>query len=312
MTEKELFLLSGLESVLGKADKKSGKNHAFHCPFCNHRKKKLEVNIETSDKGYNLYSCWVCGEKGRSVESLLYKVGVEKQQVDSITQYIKKTRFSESKKDTPNVLRLPKEFRSAFSKDAKGYSHSQARHYLHSRGISDVDIVKYNIGYCSTGLYKDRIIIPSYDSNNRLNYFISRSYSKGFRKYMNPNVSKDIIFFENLINWHDPIVLVEGVFDAISVRHNAIPMLGKRPSKKLKETIAKKHVSTIIIMLDSDAKSDAMDLGSYFQKQGINTFVVLLNSKDPNELGYEKVFSYIENSKPLTYKDILINKVQNI
>jgi DNA primase len=116
---------------------------------------------------------------------------------------------------------------------------------------------KYNIGFCYQGPYENRIIIPSYDENQELNYFIARSYlTRTKMKYKNPEAQKEtIIFNEHLINWSQPIYIVEGAFDSIFIP-NAIPMLGKFMSdflfKKLYENAKK-----IIIVLDPDAWTDA-------------------------------------------------------
>ena len=48
----------------------------------------------------------------------------------------------------------------------------QAYNYLIKRGITDNIIDKYGIGFCDKGSFSGRIIIPSYDSKNQLNYFI--------------------------------------------------------------------------------------------------------------------------------------------
>ena len=40
--------------------------------------------------------------------------------------------------------------------------------------------------------------------------------------YKNPEASKNIIFFENLINWNAPIILCEGVFDAMAIRTSGV------------------------------------------------------------------------------------------
>ena len=75
-------------------------------------------------------------------------------------------------------------------------------------GLPTIDFIKYSIGYCTSGEYGGRVIIPSYSESNQLNYFIARSYDGNFYKYRNPEVSKDVIFFENLINWNAPIILM--------------------------------------------------------------------------------------------------------
>ena len=48
--------------------------------------------------------------------------------------------------------------------------------------------------------------------------FIKRIFPNSRFKYKNPPMSKDTVVFELFINWNEPIVLVEGSFDAIAVR----------------------------------------------------------------------------------------------
>ena len=84
--------------------------------------------------------------------------------------------------------------------------------YVKDRGITQEDIIRYNLGYCDSGIYSNRIIIPSYDRDNRLNYFIRSVFDEEKFKYKNP-ISKNVTIFENQINWKEPITLTEGVFD---------------------------------------------------------------------------------------------------
>ena len=58
-------------------------------------------------------------------------------------------------------------------------------------------------------------------------------------KYKNPPISRDVIVFDGMINWNEPITLVEGVFDSFSVKRNVIPLLGKFLLSKLKNKILK-------------------------------------------------------------------------
>ena len=74
--------------------------------------------------------------------------------------------------------------------------------------FDNYDIKKYKIGYCEDGLYQHRIIIPSYDDDGVLNYFVGRSYMESGMKYKNPNVSKDVVGFDYFIAWSKPIVCV--------------------------------------------------------------------------------------------------------
>ena len=69
---------------------------------------------------------------------------------------------------------------------------------------------------------------------DNLDYFVARSFEKEpSRKYDAPSSDKNIIGFENMINWNIPVVLCEGAFDAIAIKRNAIPLFGKNISKKV-------------------------------------------------------------------------------
>jgi DNA primase len=79
-------------------------------------------------------------------------------------------------------------------------------------------------------------------------------------KYKNPTAEKDkIIFNEHLINWEKDIFLVEGVFDGFFLE-NSIPMLGKKISSLLFETLYNKAKSDIIICTDGDAWQDGLKI----------------------------------------------------
>ena len=105
-------------------------------------------------------------------------------------------------------------------------------------------------------MYSNRIIIPSYDRDNRLNYFIVWSvFSEEKFKYKNPSVSKNVTIFENQINWNEPITLCEGVFDDEYQKKVPIPLLGKFIPKTLMDSIYKKGIKEIKIILDKDVQS---------------------------------------------------------
>ena len=64
---KEDLLKQLLESILGKSKPaRGGEEAVFHCPSCNHHKKKLTLNLSTQK-----FQCWVCGYKGHRAFKLL-------------------------------------------------------------------------------------------------------------------------------------------------------------------------------------------------------------------------------------------------
>lgn len=231
---------------------------SWNCPVCDEDKHKgnLEVNI---DKG--VFHCWSCGEfEGThgSLGKLFDKYGNRKLKK---LYNILKPETVQPKQKRIKKLTLPEGF-TLFKESSPVYPvRRQAYNYLKNRGITDEIIEKYNIGFCDRGSHTGRIVVPSYDGDGELNYYIARSWDpKSKFKYKNPEAEKDkIIFNERLIDWEKDIYLVEGVFDGFFL-DNSIPMLGKHMSEILFEKIYTKSKGDIIIALDGDAWSNAVKL----------------------------------------------------
>jgi DNA primase len=183
--------------------------------------------------------------------------------------------------------------------------------YLKKRGITIDDIEKYNIGYCETGRYAKMVIIPSYDENGNLNYFTGRSFELNpFIKYRNPEVSRDIVPFELFINWNIPLVLCEGPFDAIAIKRNAIPLLGKNIQQNLMKKIVTSKVEKIYIALDTDAQKQAVKFAEYFINEGKEVYFMDLEDKDPSDMGFEKFTNLIQNTYPIDQYGLMERKLQ--
>ena len=170
-------------------------------------------------------------------------------------------------------------------------------------------MVRYNLHYCLNGVYQNRIIVPSYDSNGQLNYFVGRDFYKGGMKYKNPPIPKDIIGFDLYIDWSQPIVLCEGVFDAIAIKNNSIPLFGKTILPKLFEKILTKKVKHIIISLDEDAFQDSLKMIKKFFDNGISVNFVKLTNSDPSDLGYKKMIDKLETSTEVNFKELMRMKI---
>ena len=209
-------------------------------------------------------------------------------------------------------LTLPKDFKQV-SNNSSDITGKQAWNYLKNRGITMDDVKKYNIGYCEYGNYSNMVIIPSYDSNGKLNYFTGRSFEKDpFRKYRNPEASRNIIPFELFINWDLPLVLCEGPFDAIAIKRNAIPLLGSNIQGSLMKKIVTSTVKKIYIALDSDAIKKALKYAEEFINEGKEVYMVELQGKDPSEMGFFDFTKLIQTTTPLTQYDLMEKKLQLI
>ena len=301
------LLVTLVDSVLGKGKSTSRGNYAYQCPLCKHHKPKLEVNFTENKKGHNPWHCWVCNTRGKTIPNLLNKVGAS-HKIEDAKKLIPQGSFVEEKV-YHQELSLPKEFTSLVG-TPKNLTAKQALFYLKKRGVTMNDIIKYDIGYCEYGEYSNMIVIPSYDLNGQLNYFTSRSFQKNpYRKYKNPSVSRDIIPFEMFINWNSPLVLCEGPFDAIAIKRNAIPLLGKNIQSNLMKKIILSKVEKIYIALDKDAIKSSITFCEKFMNEGKEVHLLEMDDEDPSELGFNSFTELIQKSIPLTLSGLLSKKL---
>jgi DNA primase catalytic core, N-terminal domain len=302
-----------LERVLGEQGRlRTGNNLQLHCPFCNHRKRKLELCL---DDPY-FWHCWTCDAKGKGFFSLLKKLRVPHSMMEELESIVGSQRdFSKNLNfDKPLIsfeepkeakcesdLQLPEEFSSlTFDDGSRDYKVALA--YAVKRKISGCDIVKYNIGYCARGRYQDRLVFPSYDKDNRLNFFSARSYyDDAPLKYLNSQVSKDIIGFENMVDFDYPIYLCEGALDAISLKRNAVPLFGKTLSNRLKTAIIENRCPEVNIVLDDDALPAALKIADFVTAVGRVSKLIRLHGKDPNVLGFEKTRMEVRDTGKLDF-----------
>jgi DNA primase len=304
---KNIKLLQLLESILGKGKSTSGNNIAFFSPFVSHYKPKLEIDINTNSAGENAWHCWISDKKGRTISSLFKQLNLPKERFEQLAKIIESSRYRSTSAETKpaQILQLPAEYIPLWKKKSTP-DYRNAMYYLSSRGITMFDILKYRIGYCESGEYSGKIIIPSYDAAGQLNYFVSRAFYKAdTQKHKNPKVSKDIIGFEMFINWSQPIILCEGSFDAIAVKRNAIPLFGKIIQPALQKKIIEERVRDIYICLDADALKNALDIAERFMGEGLNVYFVELKNQDASELGFTQIRKIIENTDLLTFERVM-------
>jgi len=292
------FVKTKIDEVLGYGRNLGKGEIQYHCPFCSHHKPKLQVNLETQK-----WRCWVCNSKGIKMYTLLRKLNVDYGVLDTIKKIYGEVVYSSHKEEDVQIT-LPPEYKPILD-NLHIIEFKVSYNYLKKRGISDNDIRKHRIGFCESGLYRGRIIVPSYDSEGRLNYFIARTiYDNESYKYKNPPISKNVVMFDSTINWNMPITLCEGVFDAISIRRNAIPILGKIPSQNLLSKILLNRPK-VNIVLDNDALSDAIKQFTYLTNNDIECNLISLEGKDPSDMGFAEVTKQIQTNTTSSFEDLI-------
>ena len=297
-------------NILDKALKSKGNKlkktneYMYWSPFVQHHKPKLQVNIETGK-----WHCWVSNQGGHNLFQLLKQVNADRILFKELSDAVGSTYYTSDKKDDKQIiLNLPKEAKPLWN-GGDSVQKLHALKFIMERGLTMEDVVRYNLHYCLNGVYQNRIIVPSYDSNGQLNYFVGRDFYKGGMKYKNPPIPKDIIGFDLYIDWSQPIVLCEGVFDAIAIKNNSIPLFGKNILPKLFEKILTKKVKHIIISLDEDAFQDSLKMIKKFFDNGISVNFVKLTNSDPSDLGYKKMIDKLETSTEVNFKELMRMKI---
>ena len=276
----------------------------YWSPFISHHKPKLQINVQTQK-----WHCWVSNQGGHNLFQLFKKLKASKEHFDELVELVGDRKYvKRNVKEDKKIVRLPNEFKPLW-KNGSSIIKKHSIVYLSNRSIGMADIIRYGIGYCEEGVYSNRVIIPSYSSNGELNYFVGRDIYDGGMKYKNPPVSKDVIGFDLFINWNEPIILCEGVFDAIAIRRNAIPLFGKTIPKSLMKKIYEKQVKQIYILLDSDAIMDSIKMTDSLMKNGIDVYYVNLSEEDPSDMGFKKVINLIKKTKQTSFSDLMRMKL---
>jgi len=273
-----------IDQVLGPSTRQ-GSEFVYPSLCCGHHKPKLSINFQ---KG--VYKCWVCDYRGKSLKRLVRRWGnfshisqwrqFDKDPIDADLKDI----FTSLGEDR-QIIDLPDDF-IPLSRPQRPMD-NKAHHYLRNRGLSKEDILMWRIGYCPTGHYANRIIVPSFSEQGDCNYYVARTYEKKrWPPYLNGPGSKDIIFNELMIDWDSEVVLVEGVFDAIAVGNNAIPLLGStlRDDSELFSRIVSEDAS-VVIALDHDAYDKSLRIAKKLLSYDIEVrFVDTSGYKDVAEM----------------------------
>ena len=187
-----------LESFLGEHRKHIEETGqvSYDCKACSEEKGLLDGdgkgNLEVN---YNLgvFRCWSCSDTNDmrgSITKLIKRYGTPK----TLRDYLlvkPDTDLVNKKEGIDIVVELPEGYKLLSETTDKDYKSSEAKQYLYRRGIGDEIIKDFNIGYTCRGDFFNRIIIPSYDKDLKLSYFIARWFSnqKTKLKYLNPTAA---------------------------------------------------------------------------------------------------------------------------
>jgi hypothetical protein len=320
-----LNLIHILDRALGPHDKIWRKNEvSYKCPnpSCTSDKAKLIINTEKC-----MYQCWVCDFKGRPKKKenklnciirLFLKIGKrsEAEELAANTDFyglkdIEEVMAELTQEIIIESVEIPDGYEKLYQKK-HSMSHINAFRYMRERGLSQRDLIMYDVMY---SVAERKILFPSYDKDFNLNFYVSRSVD--YTYYQNPDISKtNIIFNEHFVDWDSDIYLVEGIFDAIISRKNAIPLLGS--SLKYGSLLFRKivqHDASIILCLDPDAQEKQMRMLDFLVRCDVSAGYVDLSEAPDDIAGMgTNAFDYFvsHNTKQYGFKENITHMLKEI
>jgi len=299
-----------LQAAFGTGNLEPGEeNLHLRCPVCKdsrREKKKLYVQLDTG-----WYNCWVCNISGKNINYLFrkYASSYASQCVELFPTNQNLEPIQEEKKpvELPPDIKLLQSM--LYDPDAR-----DVEKYLRARGVSRADMYRWRICVSNDFKFRRKVIFPSFDTTGKLNYYTSRSIDETKFKYTNAKVpKKEIIFNEIDINWQDPIVLVEGVFDAIKCPDNAVVALGSTLSKKsaLFQKLSKNQ-STVIVAFDEDAADKSHRVCKLLNSAGCKVFRISVTGNDLGSRTKQEVKDLLQNIIPWTQELLISQKILGI
>jgi DNA primase len=305
--------LSFLKGIFGQ-DKQffsSSKEFQVKCPFCvNHHKDKLSINVETG-----VYKCWVCDATGNTYLLLRDKL---KANGSTLKKYatLYKFRSKKQKEDSEVfVLELPKEYEPLVSLK-NSLASQRIFNYLKTRSVTEEYILRYKLGFCFSGNYQNRIIVPSFSTTGELNFFTGRTIYEKILPYLNPtlppNYKNNIVINELNLDFSKKLYIVEGFFDLFKCPENTLPLCGSSLNtqsllfRKLNE-----NGTEVVLALDPDAKKKTLEIAIEMVDYGLDVSLVELGkNKDPGKMNPEEVLEIFNNAKKYTKTELLRKKIQ--
>lgn len=297
----------------------------FNCPICGETRHRMFVNL-SSGKTY----CHNCEYSSNIIGLIQWIEGVSFTKANDIFKDIKGNmvipedisqdyvshlfdedfRLDLQKRPIP----LPEEY-TLLNPDKTNLVTKRAIKYLNSRKISNKQIVEHKMGFCMSGEYKNRVIIPITENGN-LKFWVGRSISKDAKlKEKSPSnedyqISKSEVIFniDKAAKKYHSIVLSEGIFDSLSWGDIGCSLLGKTLYKgQLNILLDYRELLTegVYVAVDWDAKDKATEiaetLSEYFRVKVIN---IPKEYDDPNKYLQEHnklaMWKLIENAEPYT------------
>lgn len=296
------------------------------------------LNLKSSTNGYLRGDCPYCGSKntfGIHIEKLrtncfkscgvpqplgllMYIEGfstyTEARQFLNIQQeYEAYDRVFKVQKVERQKLELPEGY--TLISLGKGKLANAARHSMEKRGFKSSALSKLGVGYTLEGEYAGYIIFPFYREGSRLEFFQGRLFAGSGPKMKNPpeeiyGVGKSqLIYNRDAMYMYNKVYIVESITNALTLGDRAIALLGKKASTYQISEILKSPCEELVIILDPDARLDAihlcMKLCPYKRIKLVYWGEPIDDGPDINDLGKAETLRRVKLAEYVNYNKLL-------
>ena len=169
-----------------------------------------------------------------------------------------------------------------------------ARAYLRSRGLPEALWREAGLGAVTKGFYAGRVVVPVKRAGAWLGW-VARAWTKqAERTYLYPRgMQRGSVLYNEAaldVETDHPVLVVEGVFDALALWPHAVAVLGK-PSRWQEDRLLFAH-RPVSVVLDGDAHDEGWAFGNKLALRGAKAGSVKLPPKaDPDEVDKAALFA---------------------
>lgn len=260
------------------------------CPSCG-AGDKFGINPESLSA-----NCFKCG-----VHNLYELVArVEQVEIHEVSNILNSTdaptflpKPKKQQKKSKRELELPESFIPLLLGDNE--IGRRVRKKMKSRGFDLMDLAIMGVGYCTSGEYMGSVVFPFYYQGQLVYYTARRVIKLGVNKFINPNsevygIGKaSLIYNVAALSQYSEVNLLESITNALTLGPDSVAILGKKASQAQLNTLLRSPVEIFNIILDPDAKPEAISLALALIRVKKVRVLLLDGDKDVNDLGYDYV-----------------------
>jgi hypothetical protein len=236
--------------------------------------------------------CGVCGWRSRTLLPIVRRFAKHLEH-DYLVAFSSPMFDDNETRNVVDVVSLPQNIMPLVSLPQ---SHRGVQYVL-KRGCTERDMWRWRMMWIDSSENRNRVLMPSFDSNGALNFWVARAIGDWKPKYVNSNVSANSIIFNEIdIDFKKTIVICEGAFDAIKCGDASVPLLGSALDEThiLFDAIVKNNAS-VILMLDADALRKAVKIARLLTSYDISVKIAR-SQPDPGSMSHKACAEAIKNA----------------